>query len=663
MPRTPADQSQGRYHLTVALRLAGLAWLAMSFQEVLLFARPTPYGSPYAERWWRYFPLAISYNMLGVMLVSALPLLGWLLWNKRQVRSGVARAVHAIQLGLLMFTVALDQADNEIMRFMGMHLSLGLVHTYYRVNAWGTDMLHIFATDRGGPWLPFLILIAAPLVLWWAGRRVIHESGARRWPWPVTLTLCLLPLCLPLMVHKYGRGQHFVWRRTRPAIITIAVDLKANLSRGHRPHGFEAEARNYQTSWLQNSGDRTWRFSDAERPLVRVPLTPAPSSESKPWDVIYIQLETFRGWDTGFLRPDISPSPTPFLDRLARDSGSAFWRRYLSVGLPTVNALMAGLCSIKPHSSANISVAFTYTALDCLPAVLRRHGYAAEYFTGSDPDWDGESVWLRRWFDEYHYYRDSRDADRVVFRRAAERIRELGRGTRPFFAVVVSISNHYPFRSREPQFTIDSPDRPNQAIRNTMRYTDDVVREFIETLEREPWFARTLVVITGDHGYSLGEHGPPGEPNGWRETVWVPLVIHGAHHRLLSGGHDEPASLLDIPPTVADLLGIREPNPWIGSSLLTPSHQPRSFTVIRGSAFFGEQDRYSMVVDPANGRASLYDAIEDPLQRKDISAMRPDVVAALRRQAEDERELINYLLEVNRVWQEPQNQSGGGDTR
>jgi hypothetical protein len=629
-----------------------MAWLAMAVQELLLFARPTPYGGPYVDHWIAYFCYTLVYNLLGVMLVSAPFIVLWLIRHGRSVSSGSARKIHYVQLGLLLLTVALDHADNEVQRFMGIHLSVSLLRTYYKVNAWGSDMGHIILTDRGVPGLPFVILIAGPLALWWAGRRVIRNGLTLPWlprllPWPVALTLSVLPLAVPLLVDEFRHPGHNRKQRVVPEIMTLYSELGEDLSEGERPARFEALAREYQARWLSQSADTAWRFTDPERPLMRAPVTPAPA-EAKPWNVIFIQLETFRGWNTGHLRPDVTPSATPFIDRLAY--AGAYWKRHLSFGPPTISGFIAGHCSIKPHSRVNILTSFTYTDLECLPAVLRRHGYAAELFTGSDPDWDNQTIWLRRWYDAYHYYHDVKGLDRTVFQRAAERIREMGRGPKPFMASVVSISNHYPFVSREPEFEIDPPDRPSEAIRNTMRYTDDVVRELVESLQQEPWFERTLIVITGDHGYSLGEHGSSGQAGGWRELVWVPLVIHGAHPRLPRGGHDEVATLLDIPPTVADLLGIRDPNPWIGSSLLAGGRSRASFAVERQSATFGERHQFSMVVDPASGRARLFDALQDPLQRKDIAAQHRQVVADLERQGDDERQLIDFLLEANLVW-------------
>src|SRR5215212_6515881 len=102
-------ESRGDRHLAVALALAGVAWLMLAIQEVLLFLRPTPYGGRYVDNLFRYFPFALYYNVLGVLLVTAPVLVIWLVWYNRQVPATMARIIHSIQLGLLMLTVALDQ--------------------------------------------------------------------------------------------------------------------------------------------------------------------------------------------------------------------------------------------------------------------------------------------------------------------------------------------------------------------------------------------------------------------------------------------------------------------------------------------------------------------------------------------------------------------------
>jgi hypothetical protein len=100
---------------------------------------------------------------------------------------------------------------------------------------------------------------------------------------------------------------------------------------------------------------------------------------------------------------------------------------------------------------------------------------------------------------------------------------------------------------------------------------------------------------------------------------------------------------------LTDLLGIREPNPWMGASLLSPGKQ-RSFGLTHWGATWGEKDSLSLVVNPANGKALVYNALRDPLQTQDISGRHPELVATLPEQIEGERRLVDYLLEANLVW-------------
>jgi phosphoglycerol transferase MdoB-like AlkP superfamily enzyme len=637
----------GAQNMAVALILAGLAWVAMAVQEVLLFFRPTPYGGHYVDHVWRYFPYALFYNVLGVLLASAPVLVFWLLCYGRRVSDRLGRVIHYVQLALLMLVVALDHADNEVMRFMGIHLTRSLVLTYLRVNAWGSDMEGSFATDRGGPWLPFVFLVLIPLLLWWRGRGVIRRAHSYAALSPLRLVLILILALLPVYMYTYHPMGQSRKLRVRPSVVTLIAEYRKDLASGERPRNLEDISREYQANWFSRAKDKAWRFTDPSHPLVRFPSGPAVAVKGKPWNVIYIQLETFRGWNTGFLRPDLKQSATPYLDSLAHDNASAYWVRHLSMGPPTVSGFVSGLCSIKPHSFYNITNSFSYTALQCLPALLRKHGYVAEYYTGFDPDWDGETVWLQRWFDDYQLLKGG--GDRSMFQRSARRIRELGRGKRPFMVMIASASNHYPFRNKEPRYSSPPGSPPAEAIGYTMRYTDDALRQFIDSVRTESWFQRTLVIITGDHGYNLGEHVTAGLISGWRESVLVPLVIHGAHPRLPFGRHEEIASLLDIAPTVADLLGLRDPNPWMGASLLTVGNAG-SFAMVHGTSVYGEQGPFSMVVDPTNGKTRLYDVSRDPLQRHDIAAEHRDIATALRDQAQREKDLTDYVLEANRVW-------------
>jgi len=68
---TTTERTSGAQELSITLGLASLAWLVMGIQEILLFARPVPYGGPYVIHPILYFPYALFYNLLGVMIVVA----------------------------------------------------------------------------------------------------------------------------------------------------------------------------------------------------------------------------------------------------------------------------------------------------------------------------------------------------------------------------------------------------------------------------------------------------------------------------------------------------------------------------------------------------------------------------------------------------------------
>jgi phosphoglycerol transferase MdoB-like AlkP superfamily enzyme len=298
---------------------------------------------------------------------------------------------------------------------------------------------------------------------------------------------------------------------------------------------------------------------------------------------------------------------------------------------------------VQPPSRRYITT-YTNVAFACLPERLRALGYRTVMLNGGDTDWDNSSPWLARWYDRLRRFPKAEGRDRIVFREAATELKQLGRSGRPFFATVVSISNHWPFRTQEPALDVAGQATPAERIRNTTHYMDDVLREFFAAIEREPWYAHTIVVIAGDHGFNAGEHGlSPGRQDLYRESIWVPLIVAGPHPRLPGGAHDTPASLLDIAPTLADLIGLREPNPWQGHSLLAVRPDGELAFTMRDATLW-QSAEWSAVRDPQDGRARLYANRSDWLQRDDLAPGQPGNAEGLLARAEDAQRLHDYVL-------------------
>ena len=226
---------------------------------------------------------------------------------------------------------------------------------------------------------------------------------------------------------------------------------------------------------------RDWRFPDAALSVRAGSGTTAAPARTSAGTCSSSSSNRCAGSRPGIFRPDLPASPTPYLDKLAARPDAAVWTRALTFGPPSINGRFALQCSITP-SSRRFITAQTRATFYCLSDALRRRGYRAEMFAAGDIDMDNSTVWVQQIYDRLWRYPQEGQRDRQIFRHAAARIREIGRQG-PFIATLISASNHHPFRSPEPELDVAGHDTVHQRIRNTVRYTDDVVEELLESAQ------------------------------------------------------------------------------------------------------------------------------------------------------------------------------------
>jgi arylsulfatase A-like enzyme len=100
-----------------------------------------------------------------------------------------------------------------------------------------------------------------------------------------------------------------------------------------------------------------------------------------------------------------------------------------------------------------------------------------------------------------------------------------------------------------------------------IRHVDTALSKLMKSLQQDGRLEDTLVVITSDHGEAFNEHGTLGHGNDvYQESVHVPLFIMGPG---LRGGLriKEPVGLIDLMPTLLELLDVPAPAGMIGRSL------------------------------------------------------------------------------------------------
>jgi arylsulfatase A-like enzyme/Flp pilus assembly protein TadD len=133
----------------------------------------------------------------------------------------------------------------------------------------------------------------------------------------------------------------------------------------------------------------------------------------------------------------------------------------------------------------------------------------------------------------------------------------------PWFLWIHCWDPHTPYDPPEPFKT----QYKDHLYEGEVAYVDLVLGKLFDYMKERKFLDSTLIIFTGDHGESLGEHGE--ETHGffaYNSSLWIPLIISSPETE--SGRVDDYVSHVDIFPTVCDMLGIEKPSFLQGSSLL-----------------------------------------------------------------------------------------------
>lgn len=210
-----------------------------------------------------------------------------------------------------------------------------------------------------------------------------------------------------------------------------------------------------------------------------------------------------------------------------------------------------------------------------------------------------------------------------------------------------------PFRSRFA--AAGAPGLEHARERNLydgeLAFTDEALGALLEALDASGLRESTLVVVFGDHGEGLYDHGHMAHGlHVYDEAVRVPLVFRLPGRipqgRVLAG----PVSLVDVEPTVLELLGLPLPPELVGQSLaaallgradLDPA---RPIFLYRrhydGTTAFGDvtprgeklavrQSGWKYIEGGEDPARELYDLTADPGEHRDVLAAEPERAARL----------------------------------
>ena len=374
----------------------------------------------------------------------------------------------------------------------------------------------------------------------------------------------------------------------------------------------------------------SWWFAVSRRPSMDL-------RRRADQNVLLVTIDTLRADALGC---DGGPARTPNLDAIAASGiRFTFAHAHAVVTLPSHASLLTGTYPFQHGFRENSGYRLS-AGVPTLATRLKTHGYATGAFVGAFPL--DARFGLTPGFDVYDGRFDDLSgggfiiAERPATTVVAHASAWIRAQSQRWFAWVHVYEPHAPYRP-PPPFDREYADRPYYG---EVAAADQALGPLFELARAST--RPTLVIVTGDHGEALGDHGE--STHGlfvYESTLRVPLIMAIVPAGPMPSGvtDSHPAAHTDIVPTVLDTVGLPVPADLVGHSLRTAAS--RGELESRASYFEAMSPMLDYGFAPLTGillgRAKyielpipeLYDIRADPREATNIAPRTPEQIRAM----------------------------------
>lgn len=302
---------------------------------------------------------------------------------------------------------------------------------------------------------------------------------------------------------------------------------------------------------------------------------------------------------------------TPTLDSLAAN-GYSFDNTY-SAGIHTFNGVYSTLFSFPAMMNKNSMSNVEMPEYSGFSKVLKENGYHTLFVTTHDEQFDNLGGFIMgNNFDKLISQKDyPRNKivntwgvpDHYMFEFVIPELNKLGQTKEPFFATLLTTSNHRPFNiPTDIPFTPTHPEKEKGII----EYADWSIRHFLSEASKQSWFDNTIFVFVADHG-AIIEREKYDMPLYYNH---IPFIVYSPSF-LKPTVYQQPAGQIDVFPTVMGLLNITYTNNTLGIDLL---RQQRPFIYFSADDKIGVVDSQYFYTWYKDGRETLYDYQSNNMQ-------------------------------------------------
>jgi lipoteichoic acid synthase len=377
-------------------------------------------------------------------------------------------------------------------------------------------------------------------------------------------------------------------------------------------------------------GNQDFRIA-GERPPERS-ILPGPNSspirnvlvfvlESTPWEYV----EPFGG-------------KFPVTPNLKKQANSAMLFTNLYAHAPATNySLFSLLTSLYPSISYHsMTTSYPTQPFKTIASELSQYGFRTSFYWAADSRFQTFDKFIRgKGFDVVKDYRDiacergpairstkewqNADAgyDPCVARAIGNWIAE--QPDKPFFGVMMTAMTHYPYETDKTIIKYVDDEKLNKYL-NALKIGDRAFGIIMDKLVETGKLDSTLVVVLGDHGEAFGQHGTFAHASAlYEENVHVPLMLINGK-RFNGTSSSTLGGIVDVAPTILDILHLSTPPEWQGRSLFTDAPAKRTFffSPWNGYQFGYRQDNSKFIYNATTNKLEEYNLVDDPREKRNL---------------------------------------------
>ena len=253
------------------------------------------------------------------------------------------------------------------------------------------------------------------------------------------------------------------------------------------------------------------------------------------------------------------------------------------------------------------AVFFTHSGneYEAMPELLSENGYFTNVMHANDKTfWNRNVMYDSLGYDEFFSKEDYEITpekshgwgylDEYFFEDSLQKMKEMDQ---PFYSKMITLTNHYPFSLPEEEIMIEEGETSSGTLNRyfqTIRYQDEVLKQFVEDFKKSELYDDTILLIYGDHfGISENHQKAMGEYLGKDINAYeqfqlqrVPMLVYGKD--IPSETNHTVGGQIDLRPTITNLLGIEDENPvQFGQDLLNKDR--REMMITRDGDFANEE--------------------------------------------------------------------------